>query len=446
MATRQEITRLVIVCAVSIYAQTYGSLAATARGQDVRFDVNDVSFLWPAPHSKEDVSQLLSADEPIADGSNSTWPKDAFDAIISKAQTIAITNGSGGTNKIDFGSFGGQFSQRSTWKLVAFRVDPSAPGASPQVTGVFGSSPQLRLIFQPVTIDQASGAVQVHDFTAHLVFSFIKGFDPPAAAGGLPRALPDRQTFGAIVADLKDLKLGLEAAKVHTAGKLAVHPGLQLKTPGFSEKVKTFVKKYVRSDRLTAAAFMGIQGTEPWIFFAMTKKPDGTFVVPPHPVLGDTAAQMLTFKGSTAVMPQPKATNIDGTRGVTTSVLFPTATPEKLNAVVFNGLPRPQFKDIPDIIANPGRTNFFNADCVSCHSESTRRRVLKINVQDNQFRYVLPDGISEVDDGVLPTSVWNVRNFGWFPDGPSPTATLRTANESAESADYINREYLGAKK
>jgi hypothetical protein len=194
------------------------------------------------------------------------------------------------------------------------------------------------------------------------------------------------------------------------------------------------------------AAFMGIQPPEPWIFFAMAKKTDGTLFVPPHPVLGATAAQMLTFRGGTPVMPKPNPTNIDTNRGVSTSVLFPSVTPEKLNSIVFLDLPRPQHKDIPDIIANPQRTNFFNADCISCHSESSRRKVLQIKVNDNQFQYGLPDGISGVDESVLPRSQWNVRNFGWFPDGPSPTASTRTANESAESADYINRNYLPPKK
>jgi hypothetical protein len=421
-------------------------LVATAQGEDVQFDVNDVSYLWPAPKTKEDVASLISADELIEDGSSPIWPKDVFGAVIGKAQTITIANSIGGTNRIDFATFVGSLSQPSNWKIVAFRVDPSAPGASTAVISVFGSSPQLRLIVQPVTIDDKSGAVRVHDVTAHLVFSFVKGFDPPLSAGGPPRAIPDREKFGSLVGDLKALKATLHAANVETAGKLTVHPGFQKNIPGFSDKIRAFLKKYIRPDRLGAVAFMGIEPPEPWIFFAMSKKADRTMFVPPHPVLGDTAAQMLTFQGGTPVMPQPKTTNIDLTRGVSTSMLLPSATPEKLNSVVFNDLPRPLHKDIPDIIANPQRSNFFNTDCISCHSESSRRKELQLNVTDNQFRYILPNSISGVDENILPKNQWNVRNFGWFPDGPSPTATMRTENESAESADYMNREYLTPKK
>jgi len=40
---------------------------------------------------------------------------------------------------------------------------------------------------------------------------------------------------------------------------------------------------------------------------------------------------------------------------------------------------------------------------------------------------------------------WNVRNFGWFPPfggGPTvPSVTQRTANETAEGVQFIERNY-----
>ena len=57
----------------------------------------------------------------------------------------------------------------------------------------------------------------------------------------------------------------------------------------------------------------------------------------------------------------------------------------------------------------------------------------------------LPAGISGVEPSALPQTKWNVRNFGWFPrqGTVAATATMRTANEAAETADFVNREYLG---
>jgi hypothetical protein len=243
-----------ITFAVSIILQQWSPSVVMAQGQNIRFDVNDVSYLWPVPKTTEDVARLISSDEMIADGSSPIWPKDAFDAILGEAKTIAITDAGGGANKIDFTPFLGQFSERSNWKVVAFRVDPSAPGASAQVISVFGSTPQLRLIIQPVTIDEKTGVVLVHDVTAHLVFSFIKGLAPPVSPGGPQQPIADRETFAALVDDLKTLKVGLQEANVQTSGKLAVHPGLKANVPGFSDKLRALLKKYVRPSRLQAAA------------------------------------------------------------------------------------------------------------------------------------------------------------------------------------------------
>ena len=128
-------------------------------------------------------------------------------------------------------------------------------------------------------------------------------------------------------------------------------------------------------------------------------------------------------------------------------LLFPNPTMERLKESVLGDKKRPFFEDVPDIIAHPGRTHFFNVNCVSCHTESTRRAILQIDVKNSEFAFTLPKGISGVDPSVLAKDKWNVRNFGWFPDtlGGRPTVpsvTLRTGNEAAESAAFINREYL----
>jgi hypothetical protein len=60
------------------------------------------------------------------------------------------------------------------------------------------------------------------------------------------------------------------------------------------------------------------------------------------------------------------------------------------------------------------------------------------------FRAPHATGISGLNEQLLPQSRWNVRNFGWFPRGGKiePTATMRAANEAAEAADFVNREYF----
>lgn len=105
-----------------------------------------------------------------------------------------------------------------------------------------------------------------------------------------------------------------------------------------------------------------------------------------------------------------------------------------------------KFKDIPDYIANPSLSHFFNTDCVSCHSESTRRSILKLGSFQSSFKFPLPVGISGLDPAVAPTGIWNVRNFGWGDTTGVPTISQRTANEAANSADFINKNYLSKPK
>jgi len=175
------------------------------------------------------------------------------------------------------------------------------------------------------------------------------------------------------------------------------------------------------------------------------RKTGGAFTLQPFPTLSGNSTQMLILAGGIPVNPEPKTTNVDSVRGVSTSLLFSRNVKEKLELPIFADLPSVKFRDIPDIIANPKRSHFFNSDCVSCHTESTRRSELGLQGIVSDFQYVRPQGVSPVDETLLPKDRWNVRNFGWFPSGVTigqPTVTQRTANEAAESADYINRNYL----
>lgn len=414
------------------------------KDKEVNFDVNDISYLWPAPKTKLEVDGLISLEEKLADGMSDFLSKEDFDSLIDTAQKVSVEDSAGRENKIDFHEFKDQFFKRSTWKIVAFRIDPSAPGTAPMITKAFGTLPQVRLVAQPVTISE-TGFVKVHDVTAHLVFNYVLRFDKPLAEGGPPIAVPDNEKFQEILKDLRKLKTFLKSKGVETKGTLTVHPGLNKKTEGFADQVRAFLKKHLSSDRLQAIAFMGLEPPEPWIFFATVKK-EGKFVRASNSSLGGGSAQMLTFRGGSHVMPSPKNKNVDGMRGVSTASLFPPGAKDKLDAAIFPDLPGLKHKDIPDLVANPQQAHFFNTDCISCHTESSRRIELKISKEKSEFRYELPAGVSGVDEDVLPKNIWNVRNFGWFQRGmenPVATATMRTANEAAESVDFINRTFLG---
>jgi hypothetical protein len=429
-----------LVLLLACISPVTGFLVSTTQqpSSQTKLDVNDVSFLWPVPTAKEHVARLISSNERTADGSE-IWPAALFKSVVESAKNTSVQDSAGGQNKINFGQFEKMFLQPDTWKVVAFRVDPSAPGAHPDLIKVFGSVPQIRIILQPVTVE-GGGRIRVHDLTAHLVFSYVKGVDPS------PPFVPDKEKFGDIVKDLQSLKAAATSVGVTTAGSLGVHPALKAGVPGFADQVKTFLAKHVSPSRLMAVSFMGLDPPEPWIFFALSRNSDGTMREAPQKVLGGKHAQMLTFRGGTHVMPVPSPTNVTAGNGVSTGVLFRNDHAAKLEDPVLSGLARPLHREIPDLVANPQRAQFFNTDCLSCHTESSRRKELKLPPSDERFRFAPPAGISGGDEALLPQSQWNVRNFGWFQQRPTdpiaPTVTVRTANEAAESAEFINREYL----
>jgi hypothetical protein len=96
-----------------------------------------------------------------------------------------------------------------------------------------------------------------------------------------------------------------------------------------------------------------------------------------------------------------------------------------------------RIREIVDIVADPKQSHFFNTDCISCHTD-TAQPLIRLGK-----KFTVPG----VASAVLPKENWNVRNFGWFTSflrgGPAvPTVTRRTATETAEVVEFINRELL----
>lgn len=410
------------------------SLGSRSQAADVKFDVNDVSFLWPVPTNATQLDALISMKE--ADGLE-LWPASVFNKVLLAAQALQITSSSGRVSQIEFPD-PIAFNKQSTWKVVGVRINPASLGAHAQQIETFGEAPSVRLIVQPVT-KNTDGTVQVHDFAAHVVFPFI------ANAPGKPQ--PDEPAFRAIIDDLKALKTLVDASNPPTAEnrKLGIHPGFTANVAGFREKLKAFLKQHLIASRLGVVSFMGIEEPEPWIFFSMIKGPDGAFAMRPN------SSQMFNFRGGDRIVPSPLLNQQTG-EGISTAPLFTPGINARLNNLLFpattnEALKKLKLREIPDHIANPRFHNTRNTDCVSCHTETLRRNDLNLHPSDPSIRFTLPEGISGQDPKLLPVDSWNIRNFGWFPDSSSTaseTISVRAANEAAESADFINRKYLAA--
>ena len=428
----------------------YMSIAAAQPPTPRPLAANDVSILFPAPKTTGDLANLLSlADLKGPAGApqqGRLWSDADFGRFLAIAEDPAVQVAGAGlpialppdVKKID------------AWFIAGIRIDPGAPGLSKEIIDQYGQQPQIRFIAQPVT-RRPDSTIEVHDIAAHLIFSF--SVQPPeagAAPGCLPRSKPDMAAFQPVVRDIVDLRDQLAAGKfgnteVSTAGlPLNVHPGLTgAPAKPFQEALRGVLEKHLVPQRLTSMAIMGLQAPEPWIFVAMQKVPAGgqlVFVPVPGPTLdGRQVAQMLNFRGGAKVVPAPVTNNqnlITCRHAAFQNPPLPNADRKGVaTAELFDGSPtEASAKEIIEIIADPKTSHFFNTDCVSCHTDTRRAMQRFANTQ-----------ISGVAQQVLPQGNWNVRNFGWFPSssGAQPTVTRRTATETAEVVEFINRELLG---
>lgn len=407
-------------------------------------DVNDISFLWPVPKTKEDADVLISLADAASDGP--IMPPAIFKALIETAKTVSVD---GAVIRFPDASF----EDPKNWKVAGIRVNPTALGTNPKALAA-AEVPGIRLIVQPVTVN--GDVATVHDFAMHVVFNYIQPGTPPK------QAAPNKAAFGAIVQDLRALKKSM--ALPDGGIPLQVHPGFSPDPKPLTNKLREFLKKHLASSQLdrrqaSAISFMGIPGGfEPWIFFKV-QVDVATGTLTRIPVSGgfdstNPESQMLSFSNPGGqVKPAPQLPQ--AVQGVSTARLFPTVAatdfdnplfPNSTNAV----LQHFKVRDVADIVANPQITTTLSTDCVSCHTESTRRHAMGNVMSQPGTAFKPATGISGVAQDVMPKDRWNLRNFGWgfnftgepgFTQGFQPTVSQRAANEAAESADYINKNY-----
>jgi len=432
-----------------------------AEGHEVeKVHPNDVSILYPLPETVNAAGSLISIAHlsSIVDGS-AVFPEDDFIRILD----IARSSGKVANRAIKFRP---EIESFDAWKIAGIRFDPSAPGSSEKIIDAFGSRPQIRLVIQPVTI--RGEQVEVHDVTIHVIYDYVLLSDPLDQS----LSIADAEKMMAIIKDLIELRKICEEQGGETTGVLSVHPCLKESASNFHVGLVDFLRNHLHSSRFQGAAVMGLHGGsfEPWIFLALNRRPDGEFAAFPNPGLGaistqsaPPAAQMISFLplDSPKVQPLPSTTNIlsitsdlgiphDERRGISTAPLFGGVdrSAPVLIGVNSNGEEvHSEFlknSDIVDWIANPEKSHFFNTDCISCHTETTRRLGLGIQASEFQFRPAAEN--LSLDPGLLHADQWNVRNFGWFVHPRSgikqTTITQRTANETFEVVEFINERVL----
>ncbi|HEY0701231.1 MAG TPA: hypothetical protein VGD60_00545 [Candidatus Acidoferrales bacterium] len=419
---------------------------------------DDVSILFPAPTQASDFANLIAvSDLTTTDPADSTkrdpvWSDAIFQQFIGLAASqFAQVPEANARIQLPV-----EAQVKANWFVAGIRIDAGAPGLSDATQQQFGRSPEIRLIVQPVTRNP-DGSPKVDDIAGHLIFDFST--KKPTQDGCLPSFVPDLDAYNAIVADVAAIRTKLAAGQlgtdqVSTAGvPLGVHPGLVDPTTArnLRGELVAFLEKRTSAQLLHGMAIAGLpaSGGNPWIFLSMAfvepptpgAPPNGGFFPVPSPTLEGPQFALALLKGGSVprVVPTPHTNNLNPItcknnaapaglpvaqrKGVTTTDLFVNPAPTAA-----------QTEAIADVVADPAKSNFFNTDCASCHTET--RRTMEIPG-------TAP--ITGIDPRALPNGVWDVRNFGWGDTGKpafQATVTRRTANETAAVVAFINSGLL----
>ncbi len=452
--------RLVIAALMTVWVSAHLVLLNPVDAQTAETGVhpNDVSILYPLPETVDEASALISVAHLTSIIDNTfVLPEGDFFRIMS----LAKSHGKVGNRTIGFLS---QIESIDAWKIAGIRFDPSAPGASSQVKTAFGSVPQIRLILQPVTLTGTQATV--HDVAIHAIYNFILPPDP----NNPQLRMADEPRVTDIIEHLIELREVCNEQGEQTSGALSIHPCLKEPASDFHLELVDFLRTHLHASKFQVAAIMGLNGGafEPWIFVALQRQPDGVFQAFPSPGLGaitadsvPPTAQMISFLDRPRVQPKPSSTNTlpisanlgiqaADRRGVSTEPLFNsvdlsaaaqigvTSSGEEIRSDELSNA------DIVDWVANPEKAHFFNTDCVSCHTETTRRQAL--NIAPSDVRFIPKNAALTVDSSLQHSNQWNVRNFGWFVDprfgSKQTTITQRTANETFEVVEAINELLL----
>jgi hypothetical protein len=222
---------------------------------------------------------------------------------------------------------------------------------------------------------------------------------------------------------------------------IAENPKAQIAGTSFPLRLPAEVKRIsawfiLASARLTSMVIMGLAFPEPWIFIAMQKVPVGggqfTFVPVPGPTLdGAQAAQMLNFRGGPQVVPAPVTIN---------------QNPITCRHAAFQKPPQPrsEHKGVPrrNLSTAVLRTT---ASGRSLTSSPTPRRVTSSIPTASAVTRIRPSRcFGSATTSPSTASPGRCCRKAFLNMGPAvPTATRRTATETAEVVEFINRELLG---
>lgn len=401
MQQRFRIVVFLVIIGVLITFINIAKVFAATSGS--KWDLNDVSILYPLPKSIADDGAMIQLRDRGRGGP--LLPERYLD------QTPALSQFQ---NKID---------ERNSLRVVAVRIDPCFADT------IVVCRRQIRLSWQPL-VRLPDGRITSVDAALHSFYD-----------------LTDEE-FSAFLNELSQVR---RTQGFSSRGwPLQVHPVLRAQglNGGFAQSLKQLVLKYAGEENLRKLTFMVVRGPEVfWGFGGYDIDEYGRVFPIEIPRMGSIVVHQSFVNHSRAgddfVRAILSPTPIEGER----LDLFIRGS-AKLTQSGISEEEIVQALRAGHMAENPGRHNPNTLDCVSCHlaqsvldfgerlfpALAVVARTPDVVYENSQF--TLSQAGSGMGGAERPWHTRNLRAFGYF--GSTPAISRRVIHESAEAARVLN--------
>ena len=387
--------------------------AEWALASHSKWNLNDVSYLFPLPDNRHQQEDLLGTS--IPGNSVELLPREVYD----KLPTLLL-NGNGNNTLY-----------KNSLRVVAARIDPC-----PELDSA-SCSPEIRMVWQPLEYDQHVKQWVARDAAVHCFYR-LSG-----------------QNFKILARQLWDIKKQLKKENISTRLQpLDIHPAFKTRenSQNYLRSVLSVLLQHTGKNNLEKVTFVSLMTPKQWWRFgALEKTTNGQWQATEIPRLELPTVDIFNVAVNDGI-------GLGSSKGLDAIFnILPEEYPEKDNlfSVINKGYrfnderDKAVFMEKLDTVArfrNPHSTNTNNLDCASCHYADATKEYISNRFPDlifpetnHEFTNPDPTIFNLKNTTTTAKSGRNVRAFGFFHD--KPVISQRTINESAVTADWMNQHY-----
>ncbi len=396
-----------------VFLVSFGfAFAPNAQAAEMRWNLNDVSYLFPIPRGQDQKADFLL--HPDKAGRQGVLLPGAV-----RQQIPTLLNHGNGNQTL--------FDQHHV-RLVSVRVDP-CPSLNQQ-----SCTPEVRMVWQPVQFDGYDEKWTVRDAAIHSVHELSIA------------------EFEQLKGELWQLKAANQRKGVTTHKRpLGVHPALvdPRTAATFNEQIQNVLLDCCGENNLVRVTFMSLMVPTRWWRFGGFVRDEGEWTPLNIPRLGVPNEDIFNV-----ALEEGSAKGTPGKEMDATFNVLPEEYPadDNIFALINKGYRQENEDDLPvfenklDAVArfrNPHKTNFHTLDCAACHYADasrfyaeTRFPGLKDHHSPDSYQNPDPSLFDLENSTVGRTATRIVRGFGYFED--QPALNQRAIHESAATAHWLN--------